>query len=199
MDTRATVELPTTATDRGMFFAMILTTDGAWLHTDRADRCFVNMAYRGVFSAERVTTIQLLGEMFGAERLMAEVAMAHAVLTALFATLRTGNSVSDQLAAMGAFFETIQTIGSATGINLEKAWAYLPFTFATGNQAVGTEALTRGATDTKLRAVLLATRTTNSTVGADQRVGTVGVGYGVGAQMAATLARATFNTRHLAR
>ena len=133
MHTRAAVELPTTATNRGVFFAMILTTNGTWLHTDRTDRCFVHMTYGCVFSAERVTTIQLLSEMISAKGLVAEVAMAHAMLAAFFATLRTRDGVGDQLAAMGTFFKAIQTVGSAARIDLVEAWAYLPPTLATGN------------------------------------------------------------------
>lgn len=45
---------------------------------------------------------------------------------------------------------------------------------------------------------MLAARTANGAIGTDQRVGTVSACYCVGAQMAATLARATFSTGHLA-
>jgi hypothetical protein len=129
---------------------------------------------------------------------VAEVALAHALLAAFLTALRTGNGICRKLAATGTFVEAVETVGMTAGVTLVEAGTNLPPTFTTGNQAVGTEALARGGTDAKLRAVLLATWATNGTISTNERMRAVGACNGLGTQMAATLARATLRTFCLA-
>jgi hypothetical protein len=175
MDAGAAVELPTAAAELCMFFTMIKPTDGAWLHTDRADGRTLGVGLGKVacgkmLVAKLVFAAFLCREMVGAKSGMAEVAMAHALLAAFLATLRTSDGIGGKLSTAGTFIQTFQTIGIAAGIALEEAGADLPPTFATCDQAVGAEALTRSGTDAKLGTVLLATWATSGTISTNERM-----------------------------
>jgi hypothetical protein len=181
-----------------MFLTMVKATDGAGFHTDRADRRVVNVAGGKVFVAKAMVTARLHGEMVAAQRGVTEIAMAHALLAARFAALRTGDGIGGELSTAGALVKTLQTIGFAAVVTLVEAGADLPPTFTTGDQAVDAEALAGSGTDAKLRAVLLATWATNGTISTNERMRTAGICYCIGAQVAATLASATFSAFTLA-
>jgi hypothetical protein len=198
MHTGAAIDLSTAAAERGMFFTMIAPTDGAVFVTDWADGRVVDMARCQVFAAQQVFAVALSREMIGAEKRMAEVTRAHALLAAFLATLRTGDGVGGELPTTGTFIQAIETVGLAFGIALVEAGADLPPTFFARNQAIGAEALARGSTNAKLGTVLLATWATNGTIRTDERVRAICALHSIGAEVAATLACATFGTFYLA-
>lgn len=181
MHTGAAIELPTAATNFRVCVAVIAVADGAGLHADRADGRVVDVTSGNMLVAQLVFAARLRREMVGAERLVTEVTLAHAIFTPLFATLHTGNGVGGKLPTTGTFLQTIQTIGFAAGVALKEAGANLSPADATGDQAIVAEALSRRGTDAKLRAVLLATWATNGTISTYERMRAVGIGYGIGA------------------
>ena len=198
MDAGAAVELPTTAAKLGMILTVIEIADGARLHTDRADRRIVNVAVGLVLAAKMVVTLRLLGQVICAKGGVAEVTARHTLLAAFLATFTAVDCIGSKLAAAGTFTQTIEAKCSAASIELVEAGANLPPTLTAGDQAVGAETLARSSTDAKLRAVLLATWATNGTISTNERMNTFAIRYGVGAQVAAALACATFSTFTLA-
>jgi hypothetical protein len=86
-----------------------------------------------VFGTERVLTAGLHGEMIRAERDATEVTVAHAMLAACLATLRTGNGVCDQLPTARTLFKAIRTIGLTKRIALVETRPHLSPTVATDN------------------------------------------------------------------
>jgi hypothetical protein len=127
------------------------------------------MASGAVLLAEAMLT-RLRGQVVGAEGGVAEVALPHARTAAILATFGAGQRVGGELAATGTFFQTIQAKGLPAFVTLIEARADLARTIATGNQAVGAEALPRRRTYTDLRAVLLATWATNGTISTYERM-----------------------------
>jgi hypothetical protein len=72
---------------------------------------------------------------------VAEVTLPHALFAAFFAALGTANSIGGELPAVGTFLKTVQTKCFAAAVALIKARSNFAPTFATGDQAVGAEAL----------------------------------------------------------
>jgi hypothetical protein len=66
VDASAAVELPAAAAKLGVFLAMIATTDGTWLGTNRADRGIVDVTGGSMFLAKTVAALELSLQMLGA-------------------------------------------------------------------------------------------------------------------------------------
>jgi hypothetical protein len=149
---------------------MITPTDGAFFDTDRANCRIINMAPGKMLLTKLVFATCLRRQVVAAKGGVAEITLRHALLAAFFSALGTGNGVGGEFATTGTIVETFQAKGLATAIELIETRANPSPTFATGDQAVGAEALPGGSTDAKLRAVLLATWATNGTISTYERM-----------------------------
>lgn len=198
MDAGAAVELSTAAARLRVFFAMIEAADGTGFDTDRTHGDIVEVTRRLMFATEAMFAIALGGEVIGAEGGVAEVTLAHTLFAAFFTTFRTDDGVGGELPAAGTFGEAVEAVGFAATVTLIEAGADIAATFGTGDDAVITKALAGGGTDAKLRAVLLATWATSGTISTNERIGAIGKSDGIGAEVTATLARATFSALGLA-
>src|SRR4051812_6027282 len=128
MHTGATIELPAATADLRMFLTMIEPTDGARLHTDRADGSRVHVTFGQMLVTK--TVLALLGcQMVGAQEVVAEIALSHALLTAFFITLSTMNGLSGELPAARTVIQTFQTVSLAAAVALIETRADLPATF----------------------------------------------------------------------
>jgi hypothetical protein len=79
--------------------------------------------------------------MVAAQRCVAKVTLLHTDLAPFLATLRTVDGIGGKLPTAGTFIKTIKAEGFAAAVALVEAGADLPPTFATGDEAVGTETL----------------------------------------------------------